>query len=51
MNILIDHRIIVDTLMLSPFYWILTIKERLYLVKHILKLYEEGKGEIACIDI
>jgi len=41
MNALVDHRLIVDTLMLSPFYWVLTLKERLNLVKHLLKSYRK----------
>ena len=41
MNALVDHRLIVDTLMLSPCYRVLTLKERLNLVKHLLKFYRK----------
>lgn len=39
MNILVEHKVIVSTLMLSPFYWLLTLKERVDLFKQLLKFY------------
>jgi len=41
MNMLVDYRWVVDTLMLSPFYWVLTLKERLNLAKHLLESYRK----------
>ena len=41
MNALVDYRLVVDTLMLSPFYWVLTLKERLNLAKHLLESYRK----------
>ena len=41
MNALVDHRLLVDTLMLSPFYWVLTLQERLNLAKHMLESYRK----------
>jgi len=43
MNILVEHKVIVTTLMLSPFYWFLTLKERVDLFKQLLKFYGESR--------
>lgn len=41
MHMLVDYRLVVNTLMLSPFYWLLTLKERLNLAKHLLESYRK----------